>query len=93
MEKQIVKNEIFWMSNDNHIRWKDIKHIDFQDEDIIQCSDDENDDHFYVSVLRYELETDEQFEVRKKQIEVMKELSKERRYQQYLKLKEEFNNE
>jgi len=92
MEKQLVTKDIFWLRKETEIRWKDIKHIEFQDDDIIRCYDDE-DDSFYANVLRKELETDEQFEVRKKQIEVMKELSKERRYQQYLKLKEEFNNE
>lgn len=81
------------MHSENQIRWKDIKHIDFQDDDIVQCSHDEDDDLFYASVLRYELETDEQFEERKKTLEQMKEMSKERRYQQYLKLKEEFGNE
>jgi hypothetical protein len=93
MEKQIVKNEIFWMSSDNQIRWKDIKHIDFQDDDIIHCCHNEDDDLFYASVSRYELETDEQFEERKKTYEKMREISKEKRYQQYLKLKEEFKNE
>ena len=93
MEKQIVKNNIFWMSSDKPIRWKDIKHIDFQDDDTIQCSHDEDDNLFYINVSRHELETDDQFEQRKKTYETMKELSKERRYQQYLKLKEEFNNE
>jgi hypothetical protein len=93
MEKQIIKNEIFWVVNDNPIRWKDIKHIDFQDDDIVQCCHNEDDDLFYASILRYELETDEQFEQRKKTYETMKELSKERRYQQYLKLKEEFDNQ
>ncbi len=92
MEKQLVTKEIFWLHKETEIRWKDIKHIEFQDDDIIRCYDDENDS-FYANVLRKELETDEQFEVRKKQIEVMKELSKERRYQQYLKLKEEFDNQ
>ncbi len=92
MEKQLVTKEIFWLHKETEIRWKDIKHIEFQDDDIIRCYDDENDS-FYANVLRKELETDEQFEVRMKQNEVMKELSKERRYQQYLKLKEEFNNE
>ena len=93
MEKQFVTNDIFWMHKETEIRWKDIKHIEFQDDDIIRCYPDNEDDSFYANVLRKELETDEQFEVRKKQIEVMKELSKERRYQQYLKLKEEFGNE
>ena len=92
MEKQFVTNDIFWMHKETEIRWKDIKHIGFQDDDIIRCYTNYEDDSFYANVLRKELETDEQFEVRMKQNEVMKELSKERRYQQYLKLKEEFGN-
>jgi hypothetical protein len=93
MEKKIISNEIFWMCSENQIRWKDIKHIDFQDDDIIQCCHNEDDDLFYVSVSRYELETDEQFEERKRTYEKMREISKENRYQQYLKLKEEFDNQ
>ena len=92
MEKQLVTKDIFWLRKETEIRWKDIKHIEFQDDDIIRCYDDENDS-FYANVLRQQLETDEEFEERKKTYETMKELSKERRYQQYLKLKEEFKNE
>ena len=93
MEKKIISKEIFWMCSENQIRWKDIKHIDFQDDDIIQCCHNEDDDLFYASVSRYELETDEQFEERKRTYEKMREISKENRYQQYLKLKEEFDNQ
>lgn len=93
MDKIVVKNNIFWMSNDNPARWKDIKHIEFQDEDIIQCVHDEDDDRFYTCVSRYELESDEQFEERKRTREVIQQRSKESRYKQYLKLKEEFENE
>ena len=54
---------------------------------------DEDEYLFYVQITRKELETDEEFEKRKQTLEIMKEKSKEKRYQQYLKLKEEFNNE
>jgi len=92
MEKQLVTKNIFWLHKDTEIRWKDIKHIEFQDDDIIRCYDDE-DDSYYANILRKELETDEQFEERKKTLEKIKEMSKEKRYQQYLELKKEFGNE
>lgn len=92
MEKQLVTKDIFWLHKETEIRWKDIKHIEFQDDDIIRCYDD-NDDSFYANVLRQQLETDEEFEERKRVLEKIRETSKERRHQQYLKLKEEFGNE
>jgi len=36
MEKEIVKKQLLWMKKDTPITWKDIKHIEFQDDDIIQ---------------------------------------------------------
>jgi hypothetical protein len=92
MEKKIIQRTIFWMIKEKAITWKDIKHIEFQDDDEIGIEED-GDGSFYGSVLRRELETDEEFEERKQTIETMKEISKKQRYQQYLKLKEEFDNQ
>jgi len=89
MEKKIIQKTIFWMTKEKVITWKDIKHIEFQDNDEIGIQ--ENDDgSFYACVLRHELETDEEFEERKKILAKMREISRERRYQKYLSLKEEF---
>jgi hypothetical protein len=89
MEKKIVNREIFRKVKYTPFTWKDIKHIEFQDDDEIGIEEDD-DGSFYACVFRKELETDKEFEERKQTIETMKEISKKQRYQQYLKLKEEF---
>ena len=90
MEKQLVQKQLLWMRKDTPINWKDIKHIEFQDDDIIQCFEDNYNDSWFASIVRQQLETDEEFEERKKTLEKMRESSRERRYEKYLKLKEEF---
>jgi heat shock protein HspQ len=52
--------------------------------------EEDDDGSFYAEVSRKELETDEEFEERKQSAESMRILFKQRRHQQYLKLKEEF---
>ncbi|MFW5848040.1 MAG: hypothetical protein ACOCVF_03915 [bacterium] len=53
-------------------------------------SDSGMDAHYHLSVERTRLETDEVFEERKKEVLDEKEYFKEKRYQQYLALKKEF---
>jgi len=98
-EKTLIRKEVFWSQQDNQPTWKDIKHIEFQDDDKITIayddySDDSVNDHgWYISVERWVEETDEQFEKRLKQIEDNKERLRKMKYENYLKLKEEFENE
>lgn len=54
--------------------------------------DSMRDPMYDLYVYRYRLETDEEFERRKSKTNRMKEHARERRYEQYLKLKEEFEN-
>jgi hypothetical protein len=89
MEKKLVDRVIFRMVKDSAFTWKDIKHIEFHDDDEIGIEEDD-DGSFYAEVFRKELETDEEFEERKQSAESMRILFKQRRHQQYLKLKEEF---
>jgi hypothetical protein len=35
-EKTLIKKDIFWKSFDNQPTWKDIKHLDLQDDDEIK---------------------------------------------------------
>jgi hypothetical protein len=91
MEKKIVNREIFRIVKDSAFTWKDIKHIEFQDDDEIGIEEDE-DGSFYACVFRKELETDEEFEARMEYNKRTREMLKKHRYQQYLKLKEEFEN-
>jgi hypothetical protein len=97
-EKTLIKKEIFWQFQDNQPTWKDIKHIEFQDDDKIviayeEHSDEMNSDGWYISVDRWVEETDEQFAKRLKEIEDNKKRMKNMRYESYLKLKTEFENE
>lgn len=66
--------------------------IDIEKHEAYYESDCSNDAETYLYIYRLELETDEEFEKRKKKVEKMAVESKERRYEQYLKLKKEFEN-
>jgi hypothetical protein len=97
-EKTLIRKEIFWKDKDNQPTWKDIKHIEFQDDDQITIAyeeyrDDSNTDGWVISVERWVEETDEQFAKRLKDIEDNKKRLKNMRYESYLKLKAEFENE
>lgn len=96
--KQELPTVIFSLTKDEPISWKDVKHIDFQDKDklIIQYvepfySENESYDGYYMAeVIRDITETDEQYEKRLKQEEEQNKLLRERRYESYLRLKKEF---
>lgn len=89
MEKKLINKEIFVLVKKSSITWNDIKHIEFQDNDIINM--DEDDDEHYVCVMRQVLETDEEFAERMEWSERTREMLRKNRYNQYLKLKEEFD--
>jgi hypothetical protein len=80
--------------------WKSIKHIDLQDDDMIQMGWDEGfnytdnsmDSHWYARITRKVEETDEQFEKRQSEIEIQEKWAKQLREKSYLKLKQEFEN-
>jgi hypothetical protein len=96
-----IKKEIEKLSFDRQPTWKDIKHIEFQDDDLVHIGYDEGhvsennswDPHFYVIVERFRDETDEEYAKRLAKDERYKNEMKERRYEQYLKLKKEFEND
>lgn len=100
MKKQI-KKEIFWSQKDTNFTWKDIKHIDFQDDDKIiityiepyHSENESYDGHYIAEVTRMVEESDEEFMLRLRREDVFNKELKERRRQQYLKLKQEFENE
>jgi len=101
MEKIKVKKTVFNKRKDDPFTWKDIKHFKFEDDDVIRLEYVESyysennsyDEHYMAEVIRMVEETDEQFERRIKDIERDKEWAKKRRYESYLKLKEEFENQ
>lgn len=98
MAKKLVDQNIFHLQKETPIEWKDINHIDFQDSDIIQIGHDEGyvsennswDSHYYAIVTRKREETDDEYSNRIKHDEWFKEDLKKRRYENYLKLKKEF---
>jgi hypothetical protein len=101
MEKIKVKKTVLDKRKDDPFTWKDIKDFKFEDDDVIRIvyvdsyysENNSYDDHYNAEVIRMVEETDEQFERRIKDIERDKEWAKKRRYESYLKLKEEFGNE
>ena len=101
MEKIFKTKEVFNKhSSKRALTWEDIKDFKFEDGDLIMAGYSEpeyqenysHDGYYYFSVQREVLETDEQFELRKKCSEMEVERQKKNRYERYLKLKEEFEN-
>ncbi len=88
----------------NPYKWGEIKellakeNIVLEDNDVLKCGfeeayndgDSARDAMYVVSVEREREETDEEFERREKHVNSLKEESKKKRYDNYLKLKEEF---
>jgi len=101
MEKIFKTKEVFNLENNEGISWKDVKNFKFEDDDFIIAGYEapeyqENYSHegyYYFSVQREVLETDEEFELRKVNSQREVERQKKNRYERYLKLKEEFENE
>ena len=55
-------------------------------------SDSAMDAHYSIEIFRDRLETDEEYEKRQEQLKKMREESKKKKYELYLKLKAEFEN-
>ena len=92
---------IFYKSMDEYPTWKNIKDIQFEDDDRIRVSYEEpyhsenssDDGGWHIEVEREIEETDEDY---KKRMEVKRwtdEILKKQRYESYLRLKKEFENE
>ena len=96
MEKIKIRKKIFAKNCNNYITWKDLKHIEFQDDDIIDIeyveSSDGTDGYLYVEVFQMIVETDEEFQKRIESTESAQKLLKKNRYERYLELKKEFEN-
>ena len=96
-EKAKYEKELLWKHLDNPPSWKDIKHLDLEDDDTIYAttSTDENgsDDGYIVSVIRWVEESDGEWQERLADMKESEDRAKERRRQSYLRLKAEFENE
>lgn len=83
------------------IRWKDVKDVQFQDDDIITSGyvepyddgDVAGGDHFEFVVTREREETDEEMERRLNHDRIVSKQATLRMYETYLKLKAEFEHE
>ena len=86
---------------DRPFTWKDIKHLDLRDDDELHIEynevwHEENngmDAHFVCNITRMVEESDEQFATRQHEIERDEKWGRERRFESYLKLKKEFEND
>ena len=99
MEKKLINKMIFEMTDPKkQITYNRVKDFQFQDGDIIEAGFEESiyqenyshDGYYYFYVSRDVIETDEEFEIRKKENEEAQERNKKIKYERYLKLKEEF---
>jgi hypothetical protein len=101
MEKIKVQKTVFDKRQDKPFIWKDIKDFKFEDDDLIRIEYVEShysenysyDAHYNAEVIRMVEETDEQLQKRIEDKEINEKFYKKRRYESYLKLKEEFGNE
>jgi len=92
---------IFYKGMDEYPTWKDIKDIQFEDDDRIRVSYEEpyysenssNDGGWIIEVEREMEETDEEYERRMETKRWTGEILKKQRYENYLRLKKEFENE
>ena len=97
--KKIKKEkQIFHGYNNSPMKWSHIKNLQLEDDDVIHSGwvDDENFDyHGYWNnqITRMVEETDEEFEKRIARNKRSEEDMKTRRYESYLRLKKEFENE
>lgn len=102
IEKQIITVEIFSKESGNPILWKDWKHIKLEDNDDIRNGyiepwtngdDNSGGDHYSLTIKRKRLETSDEATSRTHKEEIQKQYHKAKRYETYLKLKKEFENE
>jgi hypothetical protein len=101
MEKIKLQKTVFDKCQDEPFIWKDIKDFKFEDDDVIRIEyveshyseNDSYDAHYNAEVIRMVEETDEQLQKRIEYNEREDKRAKERRYQSYLRLKEEFGDE
>jgi hypothetical protein len=92
---------IFYKGMDEYPTWKNIKNIQFEDDDRIRISYEEpyysenssSDGGWVIEVEREMEETDEEYEKRMERKKSDEEWQKKRNYETYLKLKKQFENE
>jgi hypothetical protein len=98
MSKKIIETVVFnKISYKEPIKFSEID-IELQPDDIIlqnheeeyHGSDSGHDAHWSMTIYRDRLETDEEYEKRLEETKTLQKELKEKRYERYLELKEEF---
>lgn len=97
-----TKTDIIFREQHDHepVKFSEIN-IELQPDDVILAGHNEGfysennswDAHYYLEVHRERLETDEEYEKRQDMEKFMKEDLKKRRYENYLRLKKEFESD
>lgn len=96
MKKKKIIATIFEKYLEDHPTWRDIKHIEFEDNDMISINysrgeqSDYSDSGWCILVEREREENDEEYYKRITQNKDLEKRMKNKRYETYLKLKEEF---
>jgi hypothetical protein len=72
--------------------WKIIKHIQFEDDDLIEISDVDAGDEWFIWVKREVEETADEYKERMLRKEHFDKWRRQQRYETYLELKKEFDN-
>lgn len=99
--KITIKRKIFDKKSNHQFTWKDIKHLILEDDDILNfyfveghSSENNSWDGFHkAEIYRAVEETDEEYKSRIDKKREWQETQKQNRYQKYLELKKEFENE
>lgn len=99
--KILKERVLFNKQKGTRITWADIKNFKFEDNDLIEIAYDEGhvsennswEPHWYVQIIRLTEESDHEFKKRLEQNARDAEWARERRYESYLKLKAEFEDE
>lgn len=97
--KKIWKDkEVFRKQFNGPVKWKNIKDFKFEEDDVIEIGYDEGyysennswDPHYYAVITRKVIETDAEYQRRIERQEADSERYQKQRYENYLKLKAEF---
>lgn len=98
IKDKVVFPELRKIYKKEYLRFKEIKNLDLEDEDIIiseWVGEDSDTDwcspgHYRIQIIREELETDEEFQLRLNEQKKQQAEFKKRQYETFLKLKKEF---
>jgi len=93
-----IETQLYWHQKNSRLTWKDIKHLQLEDDDVIEATwtdvhEADYGGYWHRQIFRYVEETDEQFAKRQKGLEQEKERMKKMRYETYLRLKKEFESD